>query len=52
MDWPSERNGREPARHAMERENPASDPGPRGNQPIDERDFERGRERFLAVLGN
>jgi hypothetical protein len=32
--------------------NPAANPGPRGNQDIDEYDCSRGRERFLAVLGN
>lgn len=32
--------------------NPAANPGPRGNQEIDEYDCSRSRERFLAVLGS
>lgn len=51
MDWARERGKAAPPT-ATERANPAANPGPRGNQDIDEYDYSRSRERFLAVLGS
>jgi hypothetical protein len=47
-DWPSRRSYE--AAGATEPANPASNPGPRGNEDVDERDFDRACERFAQVL--
>jgi hypothetical protein len=46
-DWPSRRSYKAAAREPA---NPAKNPGPRGNEEVDERDFDRACERFAQVL--